>query len=189
MTPGTPVSKSQSVSDNMYVPDTPRKPQMDLQAASLPQEVLADCMHQQLMQSFLPVLVCFPSWIAQESLTMKRSSSYALKDYKIRFQSAERDILKIENNAPNIMCNCFMSVGRQEKVKAENKSFILVNKELLNKGEDITVISCASGHEEVSNSLPRHLLRFPMEAGGKIKSWMETELSDLERFSKKSDYE
>lgn len=79
-----------------------------------------------------------------------------------------------------------MLAGRQEKLRNEDKTLILVNEKLVIKSNMVPVSSSATRHEKNANSSHRHLLGFTMETECKITSWVKKEVSELETFSAES---
>lgn len=172
---GTPAARSQSMSSSMPIPDIPSQSRLCLQPASWPQNNTGDCIPPAIIANVASIFDMYSSpprlrlRAHCKELGKEREDFKALLDgYNIRFQNAEKDILK-----KNIMLSTLAATSAclqkgQKEHKPEAKSLILANAECINKSKNVSNSASASRYEKIANSVSRHLLSLFIGVEGKI---------------------
>lgn len=168
---GTPVPRSLRRSDNVQIADTPIQSQLDFQPEKLPRSDFADC----ISPATAAKVPCSSEMFSRmahckEPNNGKEDLTKLLNDYKIHLQNANHDIIKKDNMLPALGAKVSCLQKAQEKLKAENKSLILVNAEHVKKAKKVPVRSSKSSHEKVTDSIPKHLLGLSTELESEIPS-------------------
>lgn len=165
--------------DNLHIPIPPIQSQLKLQISALLQKNLAGC-NPPAISANISSSYQISSVIAlyKELKKEKKAITTLLKDHKIRVQKAEQDIL--ENDiifiALGATAACLQEGG--EKLKAENKSWILVQVGLFNMSKNIPFTASASRLKKIADSVTKHHLRLFMKVEVKLRpAWRRMSVS------------